>query len=413
MEHIVNRLTAVFICVICVGCALMFASCEKWPYESNPSLDEIIAIGKGYLKENKGVDAADAFKAAREKCEHSTDANFGLMLAHTMQFVNLADQLVEMLGSLFYTLPPNTATGEPGMIVQGQSEPLGDYIQEYLADTVEKDFDENERLFLQLDEEEEFLFKIKYYKVIFGGDSLIRFAGEFDKTDLYLFGAVTSLMETLLDIIQAHDINFDLAGLEVPEMDFTNDPLGAIQGILDLIEGLLTDPEFPDFLKVQGEDGFIRMQGAGINIGNAFDRAARMFDQLGTETDYQFDDQVRYFDVEKNNKYDSQIDPVIIADLITLEPGLAPILKNLCIDLSTAFWEDSQFDVHPYKKDTLNLGMFNDLLIFMGVINKPLLPEWLGVNVGEFFANPSVDGLRTLLFAIIDLVNVAFELIGV
>lgn len=409
-----NRIAVLCIGFICIACALVFTSCEKWPYDSDPSLDEIIAIGKGYLMENKGIDAAEAFKAAQEKCEYSTDANFGLMLAHTMQLVNLADQLVEMFGSLFYTLPPDTETGEPGVIRQAQSsEPIGDYIQEYLADTIENDFDENESLFLLLDEEEEFLFDIEYYKIIFAGESLIDFGGEFDKTDLYLFGAVTSLLETVIDIVLAHDINFDLAGLEVPEMDFTNDPIGAIKGILDLIEGLLTDPEYPDFLKVQGEDGFIRMQGAGINIGNAFDRLASMFTQLGTETDYQFDDQIRYFDVEKNNKYDSQIDPIQIVNLLTLDPGLGPVLHELFVNLSYAFWEGSQFDVHPYKKDTLNLGMFNDLLIHMGVINQPLLPEWLGINVGAFFANPSVDGLRTLLFAIIDLVNAAFELIGV
>lgn len=382
---------------------------QKFDEDEDPSLAEIIEIGKSYLMKNQGVQAAGAFKAARDKCQACAEGNFGLILAHQMQLINLLDEVVNLASSLFYTVGPDPISNDEVAMVQSQSSQIGDYIQEYFDDTVANDFAENEMIYLEMEEGiDEFLFEIPHYKIIMGGDPLVTFQGEFDKTDLYLMGAVSSLMNGVVDILLAHNLNFDFDALVLPE---TDDTIEMVLGIIDLLEGLLTDPAYPDFLKIKDSEGLVRMQHAGVHLGNAFDRLAKMFDQLATERDYQFNDQVRYLDVDKNSIYDPEIDPVILVNLLTLDAGLAPILQDLFVDLSYAFWEGSDVDPHPYTVDTLNLGMLNGILVNQGILNSPILPEWLGVDIGTFFSNPSDDGLQTLLLEIIKLVNILMDLI--
>jgi len=399
------------ILTICIVLSVFLAlSCgQKFDEDEDPSLMEIVKIGKKYLMKNQGAQAAEAFKVARDKCRACTDANFGLILAHQTQLINLVDEIINLASTLFYTAAPDPVSGNQEAVVRAQGSLIGDYIQEYLNDTVAKDFAENEMLYYEMEEElDEFLFEIAFYRIILDGDSLVSFEGEFDKTDLYFFGSISSLLNAVIEILLAHDLNFDFDAVVLPE---TTDTTEMILEIIDLLEGLLTDPEYPDFLKVKDTQGFQRMEKAGLLLGHTFERLAMMFDQLETERDYQFNDQIRYYDIDKDSIFDPETDPVQIVNLLTLDNGLAPILQELCVELSYAFWEGSDIDPHPYTLDTLNLGMFNDLLVNLGVFDFPILPEWLGVDVGSFFSNPSDDGLRTLLLALIDLVNFVIGLI--
>lgn len=372
--------------------------------DDNPTYDEIVQIGKEYLMENKGAAAAEAFGEARKLDVEGTDANFGLVLAHVMQLVNLADMLVDMFSSLLLTQGPEPESQMAPAAPQFKADPIGDYIQEFLGDTLVRDFAESDAIFEQMAAGDDFVFDIEYYDIIFSGEAILAFGGQFDKTDLYLFGAVASAMNAVVDIVMSHDINFDFENLTIPTMDFTNDPIGAILGIVDLLEGLLTDPNYPNFLYLK-DDGTATMQDAGVSLGNLFDRFAGTFEQLARETDDQGDDQFKYYDTNKNNHYDSALDPVQIATLITIDPDLAMVLKGLGENLRFVFWEGSVKDPNPYSIDKLNLAMFNDLMIYLGVLQRPILPDWLGVNLGEFFADPSPDGIRSMLFTLIELAN--------
>jgi hypothetical protein len=387
-----------------------FSCGEEFDEHEDPTVDEIVQTGKEYLMANQGAPAAEAFNAARDRHADSTDANFGLVLAHTMQFMNLVDEIVSLAGALFLELPPEPITTDSEAIVMEQELLLGDYIQIYLSDTLEKDFADTESIFFAMEPGPDFLFTIPYYQIIIGDEALVSLEGEFDKTELYLFGGVSSLMNALIDILQAHYLNFDLNAIALPETE-EGDTIGMILGILDLVEGLLTDPAYPEFLTVKSDGGFDRMKSAGVNLGNAFDRIATMFDQLATETDDQSNDQVRYLDKEKNNRYDQQIDPVQISTLVTIPPNLVPVIQQLCQDLAYAFWEGSTVDPHPYTVDKITLGMFNDLLVQLGVIQRPLLPEWLGIDVGSFFSDPTDEGLRTLLETVIKAVDYVIAII--
>jgi hypothetical protein len=212
-----------------------------------------------------------------------------------------------------------------------------------------------------------------------------------------------------LDILQAYDLNFDVSSFSIPTLDFMGDPVGAIKAIVDLLEGMLCDPDYPDFLLVKPPAGFARLNLAGINLGNIFYRFAQAFEQLAQETDDQTNDQLRYVDANGNGEFDPQTDPVEIGDLLTLDPGLAPIVQEMLIDLSYAFWEGSPLDPHPDKVDTINLAMFNDLLIYLDLLEKPVLPEGIGIDVGTFFSHPTSDGLRSMVIAIIEFLKSVYD----
>jgi hypothetical protein len=392
--------------------SLGMVSCgERFDEEEDPSLSEIVKIGKGYLKENRGAQAAEAFKVARAMDDTHPEANFGVILSHSMQLINLVDMVIDLASSLFYTAPQDVEPGPENTVVMAQSEPIGDFIQEYLGDTIEGDFVENEVVYLEMADREDFEFRIAYYPIVLGGERVAVLKSEFDKTDLHLFGAVTSLVNAVVDIVQAHDLNFDLNALIIPTMDFTNDLIGSLVGIADLLEGLLTDPEYPNFLLVKTPDGLERMKSAGINLGNAFERIVKMFDQLGREHDLQTDDPINYLDTNKNNQYDSALDPVQIASMLTLEPDLVRVVKGLATDLSYVFWEGSTVDPKPDQVDKLSLGMFNDLLIYLGLLRTPILPDSIGIEMGSFFSDPTEDGLRSMLLLIVDLIDQLAELV--
>ena len=386
---------------------LLLGGCgEEFDTYEDPSLEEILETGKAYLEVNQGSQGAEAFREAYKRYPESLDASYGLILGNTMGFVNLVDELIALVGDMLLTAPAPPATGEPGVVRQELDANFGDELQGFFEDLVTLSFEENERHYLILEAADDFDFDLNYYPVVFAEEALLSFGGQFDRTDMFMFGAVTSLISFVSDILLAHDINFDFNML----FGSTGEPAAGEEpeeggSILDTLEEMLTDPEYPDFLYVKGPEGLELMKSAGVNLGNTFDRAARMLGHLRQESDYQYDDQIRYLDLNKDNHYNAMTEPVFLGSLATLDPGLAPVLEQLFADLSLAFWEGSVADPHPFRKDTFNLGMLNGLLIYLGVLETPFLPEWIGLDVGSFFSDPSDDGLRTLLFLIIDLID--------
>jgi hypothetical protein len=394
---------AVYGVILFLAFAIAIPSACTKPFRlETPSFDKLISDGKAFLTINEGVEATTAFSLARADRPDSSDANFGLLLAHPMKFINLLDDISGLASAFLYTPPPTGAAGDWRLLRQSQDLPIGDYLQDYFGVAIEAEFLESEEIFAAMRREGDFDFQLESYPVVFGGQKLLAFSGEFDKTDLYLFAAVNSLVLSFLDVLQAYDLNFDVWSLTLPTLDFFGDPEGAIMAIVDLIDGLLNDPDYPDFLLVKGPEGFARLNRAGIDLGNIFARSALAFDQLARETDEQTDDQFRYVDANANGEFDQQIDPVQIGELLTLDPGLAPIVQQILVDLSYAFWEGSLRDPHPGETDTINLSMLNDLLIFFDLIQNPVLPEGIGIDVGSFFSHPTRDGLRSMVVALVE-----------
>jgi hypothetical protein len=402
-------------CLAPILAALVAWGCmQKFDEREDPSIAEIMRIGMEFLQDNQGGQAAEAFRAALKVEPDNVDAKYALHIARIMQFLNLIDQLVGILQTVQLDVTPTDAGGAVptvrGSETQNHIPPIGDYLHDFFYDNVDGAFLHNEELYWSLANHPDFSIFVPSYVLQIQGSELLSLSGEFDKTDLHFFGALSSLVYGVDQILLAHNINFDFKNMS---LDFSGDGLEVIDGVIDFLNTLLTDPAFPDFLTLLPDDqGVQRMQAAGVQLGMVFYRIDMMFEQLAKETDPQAMDQITYLDMNNNGRYDIETDPLLLANLGQIDPQLAVAIKLLCSQLAIAFFDNTVFDIHPTQPDPLPLSALNGVLVAMGVLDEPVLPDWISISIGPWFAAPTEDGLKTLLFDLIDIYGVVTGFLG-
>ncbi len=383
-------------CLI-VGIALMLAlapfvaGCNPEEEEDDVSASEAIAKGKAALEEGDGVDAAKYFRYAQDRDPDRRDADYGLVMANLLAMVNLVDSIVP--------LAPLFADGQ--QVEQGPSVAVGDHLQSILETSAVADFRASDEAFSRLDPVRPLRFDLGRYAWSLGGSDLMVLGGEFDRADLDFFGALTSLVLGVLDIAASHNLDLNLGTLTLPSFDFAEDPAGTIAGLGDLLDSMIEDPYFDDFLMME-PDGAERMAQAGVELGTAFDRLYRMFNELTTETDDQSNDAIWYADDNGDGRYTRGADRVFIGEL-EIRAETADALAGLCHNLSLALWEGSSADPSPLTTERLTLAMLNDLLVALDVLDAPVLPDWIGFDIGQVFSDPHPAGLRGLVEMLADI----------
>lgn len=387
---------------LCLG--LFLVGCDDED-EKEPTVQEIIDIGKDYLITGDGPAASDAFHAALVRDPQNTDAQFGVILSNLMQFTSLLSELINMVTSMLDVQDPVPVDEVDGLSPQGALA-IGDLIQEFVGNILLPKFIENETLYTQLSANGSFKFELAgAYELDFIDTQLVSFAGEFDQGELQFFGAVNPLLLAVFQIVMAHDINFDFenlnldlgGGAEGEEPDI----MDTIAGILALIEGLISDPNYPNFLYLD-DDGQQMMQAAGLNLGFTFFRVSRMLDAVREETDDQDDDPIYYEDLNENGEYDAD-EPINLGDLTAIDPALVPVIWELGGDLAVAMFDTTNFDLEPMMPNPLYLESFNGLLMYLELIDAPFLGHRIGIPIGPFFASPAPDGLRSILLFVINI----------
>lgn len=385
----------------------------KFDTEEDPSLEEIISIGKGYLVEGNGAAASDAFNAALKIDDTSTDARFGAILADVMSFTNLIDELVTTLSSFGF----GSTSAQTYAKAAAQTKPgFSDLLHQFLDDVLVGKISQSERLYAELAEEPDFRFDLDRYRISVMEIELVNLGGEFDKADLHMIGAVSAIMNGLLNFLLAHNIDIDIASLALPTVPEGADTLTTIDMYLAFLEDLLANPATPDLLTLDGPDGAAFMQQVGIDFGNAFERIDAALVQLAYERDQQIDDQLRFFDTDFDGIYNDGTDPVMIGDAITLDPELVWAIRVLASDLGAAFKDGSAADVDPSEPNPFHLSAANELLQYLGVlpivlIEEPFtlaiteIPDFLTIDIGSFFADPDPQGIRQVLEDLIALWN--------
>jgi hypothetical protein len=392
---------------------LVLGSCqEQIGDENETSLDHLISIGKAYLVDGNGVSAADAFDSARKIDAASTDAQFGLMLANVMQFTNLVDELLMILGEADFN---QSGQQDGGKSVPAKSGGLNEILHDLFNDAILTKIVQTEIQYLDLTTGGEFSFQLDRYVLGISGITLVDFAGEFDKADAHFIGALNASIYGIMNLVFAHNLNFDIENLSPPSWNPEAALVGALAPWVDLLESLLTSTSYPEFLVLLQEGGAAKMQHAGVDFGNMFSRLNLCFRQMGQETDSQQDDQVRYRDANNNGQYNEQTDAVLIGKTLALSPSETAGVMDFCENMAAVFHDGSLLDENPDFPDLLTPATFNGLLTGFGVLPIPVgdpaapwfyfdeLPAWPGVEVGYFFAYPEPAGLRSLLFETIDL----------
>jgi len=448
------RRTILAVVLLAIALVVLPGCEEDFDTYEDPTLEEIMDIGKGYLRAGDGGSAAEAFEAAIELSPTCGEAKYGLLISRNMQFISLLDELIAMIGDFMYT------TGEPGQpdvnqMVQFSSEPIGDYIQDFLGESAEWWYEDCEEMYLDLLTYPDPFFEIDGFSMDLADMLTIEFGGRLDRSDLHFFGTVTAMMRALVNILLAHDLNYDFFSLEIPELslelDF-EDPdailnlLSSLGAIIELLEDLLTYDENPDFLYLKGEEGIARMQAAGRQLGMAFFRIHLMIEEVYREPAPQADEAVRYIDANNNGQGDRRSDPMIIPAFGQLDAQLVNGLDVLCAMTATAFFDHTVLDIDPYRPNPFYISYANDLLVALdilplvidaellgslgldletlledllaslgldvGDINVdnfqiviPEIPDWLPIDLGPWFAEPDPDGIRQIVWLVVDLFN--------
>jgi len=385
--------------VIIIAIAFVLTACiEKFGKEEHPSIAEILEIGKEFLAEGQGSQAAEAFNAALKIEPNNVEAKYGVIISHTMQFFNLLNELLSTLSSMPSGSDTSGSTGQsPGM---HEIPKIGDYLHGFLTDNVENNFSRNEKLYQDLVNYPDFTFNVPQYEIVLNGNVLFSFSGDFDKTDLHFFGVLSSLIYGISEFILAYDLNFDFKNIS---LDLTGSPDVVLDQIVSLLRNLLTDPRYPNFLLLLPDEGRAHMQTAGISLGMAFQRIGLIPEQLELESTSFTHGQIWYIDANNNGRYDIPDDPLTIPSIGSLDPDLIVQLKILSSEMATVFFDTSPLDPNPTSPDPLRLSYFNGLLMYLGVLSAPILPDWISIDIGPWFQNPADDGLRSLLFLVIDI----------
>lgn len=388
--------------ILVVVLAVFLLGCEeKFDYDEDPTLEEILEIGKSYLRAGDGGSASEAFLAAMELSPMCGEAKYGLLISRNQQFIGMLDQLFILLSDLNAQSIGGEVELPDGQIVQAELEPIGDYIQEFLAESASKWYDDGEDIYLDLLTYPDPYFEIDRFNIGINGILDIRFGGRLDRGDLHFFGMMNGLVRGLVNFVLAHDINYDFFNIAIPEinLDFDNltdlsailDLIGELGPIVDLLEEMLTFEDNPDFLYLKGNEGVARMQASGRQIGLMFYRLHLMIEEVYRETGAQTPDTVHYLDDNSNHAGDRLSEGLVIPGFGAMDAGLVNGLDVLCALTATAMWDHTIFDIDPYQPNPFYLSFANDLLIGLDilplVIDEAFIEDLLGIDLDQLVQN--------------------------
>jgi len=389
------RRTLLALLLVAILAALLLGCEEKFDYNEDPTLEEILEIGKGYLRAGDGGSASEAFMAAMKLSPTCGEAKYGLLIARNLQFLSMLDELFTLISNLNAQSVGGEVTLPDGRIVQAELEPIGDYIQEFLAESAAKWYEVCEDLYLDLLTYPDPSFEIDHFSIGITGILDMQFGGRLDRGDLHFFGVMTGLVRGLVNFVLAHDINYDFFNIAIPEMELNFDNLDDFEAILDLIESLgpivdllesmLNFEENPDFLYLKGNEGVARMQAAGQQFGLMFYRMHLMIEEVYRETSQQTEGTVHYLDADSNQAGDRLAESLVIPGFGTLDAGMVNGLDVLCALTATAMWDHTVFDIDPYEANPFYLSFANDLLIGLDilplVIDEAFIEDLLGIDL--------------------------------
>jgi len=450
-------LSLVLVCLLLFALTMIPGCSEEFDTKEDPTLAEIISIGKGYLRAGDGGNATDAFTAALQISPECAEAKYGLLIARNMQFLSMLNELINLISGMAYQtsaagdLAPEAAGFSDFRLKEGIT-PIGDYIQEFLAQSAVEWYETCEYLYLNLLTYQDPAFEIEHFKMYLQDFIVFEFGGRLDRSDLQFFGVLNALMRTLTDILMAHDLNYDFFNMELPSLDLNFDNLDLsdpesimalveqLAPLVDLVESLLTFEDNPNFLELKGEEGIARMKRAGISLGQLFWRVHLLIEDTYNESGEQPEDSVRYIDADFDRRGDRRTESLYLPGIGELEAGLVNGIDSLCTLTAMAFWDTTSLDSDPVNANPFYIAFANDLLTALDVLPIVLdnevwqalfdalgldveltgtgfeliisaIPMVLPIDVGPWFASPSQTGIKDLLWSVINLWDLVVEIL--
>ncbi|MDP8254526.1 MAG: hypothetical protein P9M14_02135 [Candidatus Alcyoniella australis] len=413
----VRRNIALLLLTILIGAMVIcLASCGD-DSTDEMTVEEIIAHGKKYLTEGKGLDATQAFEAALVRAPDNADAKFGLVLSNLMQLTSIIDELIDLLGNFGM---------DQGMdpLLDG-FDPLEDgsdfsrELQMFIDKVALAGLRQADQMYIELQQLPDPTFSIDSYVLYLGSEEpLLSWSGELDGGELHFLGALNSILLGAFDLVLAHELDIDINDLSLPVLpeagddDDGGDPdalldentIATIDVILEWLYDFLNDPKHPNLLYLDG-DGVERMQASGRELGSGVLRLMALIDYTQAEARGEGG-------ADGNVFWDETRGLVLIPKTLEIEPALVEALRPLLLNLNETLFDGTPFDIDPALPNPLDIAAANQLLIYFGLFDEPLLPYGLiTIDVGIWFQDPAPDGLRSLVFSIIDIWDLVKQLL--
>ncbi|MCC6157769.1 MAG: hypothetical protein IT350_06920 [Deltaproteobacteria bacterium] len=389
------------ILLLAAGCG---ESIEGTP--PDPDYDVLMSAGKQALEDGQGDDAYVYFEEADRVRPGDAQANFGLVLADVLQIVNFADQGVNFAGALSpdesgaaakSAVKSGSDSGDHGSVADEVAPGPGRVIQMF----IDQIFDDHLDLMIgHIDTaiaDDSLTFEVGSIPLRLQGEEFLVFSGTWDRADILFIDAVTRFLRGGIDMALAVDLNFDFAAL----MDFMNldaDSMDADEyneRLLHMIEGFLTDPEFPNFLLANPQAEW-RMPRAGLAFGQG---ALHLAEALATVSDP--DGPLGYDDANGNGARDTG-EAYILGNLDPMSDGLMmwmPLVVEMLNLAGASFWDETELDIDPEASNAFDLSALNDVWPDDFVL-PPILPT-TSIDLGAFFRNPDANAFKDALTDIV------------
>lgn len=375
------------------------AGCEEAP----PSTNAHTLLGLDYLVVPAAPLARVEFQAALAEDPADQDALMGLILADA---VATFDAMSLIQTYIDYILQ--------GYEEQAKSE--DDNLQFYIDDLLDDLFgtlflqfsDEIPDLVEQAAEVECLSLELTALPIRIDFEEIANVSGDdWDMSEVMASYGLVAPLSGAVRLLTVLNFNLDLSYLfGLVDIDFGSySTTEIISIIVDILDKILNDPAFPDFLTMAdgGLEDFRKIQ---FELGLGFRAAADTFTTIRGETDDQTDDVLGYVDVNGDLAYQSGFDHYFIPGYGELDAdgmSIAAAYENMFRDLGDSFLDNTEYDVDPANPNPFDFASLNALLRGAGL--PPLLPsfDW-ELNAG-FEGDITEDGLRNTLRAIVNLLQ--------
>lgn len=231
------------------------------------------------------------------------------------------------------------------------------------------------------------------------------FSGIHDMSDVSFFGAVYAAIDALFSAVLALDLDLNPTLLQalgltdvvsgsgfLPIADVDDGVAEDIAAVVAVLDSVLGDPVYREFLTLRAEDGESYLQWSGAQIGMIFGRLAEMIERVAAETDDQTDDVIRFVDDNGDGLW-NEPEALIIPGVIEMKYDFAWIVHDIALALKVDFTDGYAFRLEELAPlfDYLNLQPISAAIGMLDAVGID------AIDLGVVFREPSPAGLRPLL----------------
>ncbi len=367
--------------------------------EPDPSYDVLMASGKDALEEGDGYNAYILFTEADRLRSRDPEANLGIMISDLLQIVNLIDQIIYFGGEMALTdLPETEAVMRAKQWDDGPPMGAGDQIDVLLMQIFDERLEEMVTTGEIAKSDANINFTINSIPLNFQGEAILNLPGNWEKSDVLFFLAVSRLIQSGIDIFLSIDLNFDF-GLVMDTMSTDFEVLETSQIIdlvVDLLYAMLTDEENSDFL-LENDEAAVRMPKAGINLGTAAEEMLTAFEDL------RHPDGPLGYVMEIDNGVHDPSEAYVIGDMAPFSDDLMlvmPELLDILDQVRISLYDGTEMDTDPLAPNYFDLAAFNPVLTQLGVPELISIPDY-PVDLGGTFTNPEPEQFKETLTSLV------------